>query len=450
MLSGGIRAVRIRRHQRDRGRRAGDVAGVRPDRRQRLRAARAPRTTMNAQRCWFFELWARRPASTIRSRSAVASGRPSNDRIARLVRTASRTFIPGSSRRGRERDDGLVADDVSAVGPGGVRGSPFGRHRRGRFRRRARATATGSRRAPRRASSAAPGPAGARPGRPRRPRPPPRASSGPPRLAARNRATAARYAGNSYSHECRPPSTTSVSVTASGRAARRARGEPREIADRHHAVLGPVDQHHRPVDGAHGAGRAHGADRVAARPKEDAGSSATRAATRSAPGSAAARGGTSGGSAGTGRRASTPRPPRSRHRSSAAATSAPAPPIEWPSSADRRDLRVGARSPATAARASAAYSPTDIGRASGPFAPCPRTSKVRTWNPAACRTWAWGSVRSRADSQPWTRTTPGRRRRAGGHEPAGQAQAVGRSGSRSRRTRGPTLSGVQTGGCRCG
>ena len=93
--------------------------------------------------------------------------------------------------------------------------------------------------------------------------------------------------------------------------------------------------------------------------------------------------------------------------SSAAATSAPAPPIEWPST----PIVVTSgwrRSSATAARVSAAYSPTDIGSASGPLAPLPRTSKVRTWKPASCRTCAWGIVRSRADSQPWTSTTPGR------------------------------------------
>ena len=32
---------------------------------------------------------------------------------------------------------------------------------------------------------------------------------------------------------------------------------------------------------------------------------------------------------------------------------------------------------------------------------------VRQWNPAACRNSAFGSVRSRADSQPWTSATPG-------------------------------------------
>ena len=67
----------------------------------RARSRSRSSTTMNAQRCRFFELWARRPASRIWSRSACASGRPSNDRIARLAWTASRTFIPGSSRRGR-------------------------------------------------------------------------------------------------------------------------------------------------------------------------------------------------------------------------------------------------------------------------------------------------------------------------------------------------------------
>ncbi len=62
----------------------------------------------------------------------------------------------------------------------------------------------------------------------------------------------------------------------------------------------------------------------------------------------------------------------------AVATSVPAPPIEWPR---RATLVTSGRawSQATPARASAAYSPTDIGRTSGPFAPCPRTSSVSTW-----------------------------------------------------------------------
>ena len=42
--------------------RAGEVAGVRPDRRERLRRCSRSRHTTNAQRCWFLELLARRPA----------------------------------------------------------------------------------------------------------------------------------------------------------------------------------------------------------------------------------------------------------------------------------------------------------------------------------------------------------------------------------------------------
>ena len=47
----------------------------------------------------------------------------------------------------------------------------------------------------------------------------------------------------------------------------------------------------------------------------------------------------------------------------------------------------------------------------------------------AWRTWAWGSVRSRDDSQPWTRTTPGRRLASGGHVPGRDPHPVARSGS---------------------
>ncbi len=108
--------------------------------------------------------------------------------------------------------------------------------------------------------------------------------------------------------------------------------------------------------------------------------------------------------------------------SAAAATRAPAAPMEWPRIATR-ETSWRADSAATPARASSAYSPTDIGFVSGPFAPWPRTSNVRTWNPAALSTCAWGIVRSRADSQPWTRTTRSAAR-SGGDEPRRQPEAV--------------------------
>src|SRR4051794_31032548 len=130
--------------------------------------------------------------------------------------------------------------------------------------------------------------------------------------------------------------------------------------------------------------------------------------------------------------------------SEAAATRLPAAPIECPTSATF--VTSGRpRSHDAPARASAAYSPTDIGSSSGPFAPLPRTSNVRTWKPMAWSTWALGSVRSRADSQPWISATPG-----AGAVPAGRNQpgrrspsAVGTSTSSYGR---PIASGVDAGG----
>ena len=53
-----------------------------------------------------------------------------------------------------------------------------------------------------------------------------------------------------------------------------------------------------------------------------------------------------------------------------------------------------------AALASSPNSPALSGSGSAGLAPCPRTSNVRQWNPAACRKTAIGNVRSLADSQP--------------------------------------------------
>ena len=92
--------------------------------------------------------------------------------------------------------------------------------------------------------------------------------------------------------------------------------------------------------------------------------------------------------------------------SAAPARIAPIPPIEWPAIAPT--VTSGCSTSArNAARVSAPNSPALSGSSSAGFAPLPRTSKVRQWKPAAWRKTAIGSVRSRADSQPWTRTTPG-------------------------------------------
>jgi hypothetical protein len=83
------------------------------------------------------------------------------------------------------------------------------------------------------------------------------------------------------------------------------------------------------------------------------------------------------------------------------------------------------------------------------LAPLPRTSNVRQWNPAALRNSANGSVRSRADSQPWTRTTPGP------HAPsrAGMNQAGSETPSESiaiDSKASPNSGGVIVGACRRG
>ena len=92
--------------------------------------------------------------------------------------------------------------------------------------------------------------------------------------------------------------------------------------------------------------------------------------------------------------------------SAPAARIAPMPPMEWPEIAATvtSGLAIAARN---AASESAPNSPALSGRSSGGFAPWARTSNVRQWNPAALRKSAIGSVRSRADSQPWTSTTAG-------------------------------------------
>ena len=72
---------------------------------------------MNAQRCWFFELPARRPALRIRSRCAGSSGRSANARIARRVAIAAQT---GSSALGRRHGARSPAGSGSGRGIGFV------------------------------------------------------------------------------------------------------------------------------------------------------------------------------------------------------------------------------------------------------------------------------------------------------------------------------------------
>ena len=88
----------------------------------------------------------------------------------------------------------------------------------------------------------------------------------------------------------------------------------------------------------------------------------------------------------------------------------PGSPRSRPSNDPRRRPRVTsgrAEQRRKAATVSSPNSPAVSGSSSGGLPPWPRTSKARQWNPAAWRNCASGRVRSRADSQPWTRTMPG-------------------------------------------
>ena len=178
------RAQGLRGDQRDRRRGAGEVAGARAERRELRRCARYPRPTMNAQRCWFFELCARQsrgddPVEVSRLE------RPAVELADRALRSGSR---PRRSSRGAALPRGVAGSARATRKPPGSSSSVTGARDRGAARR----------------------------ARPRR--------HGPPRRGERSaqvrrrgmRAIVARYTGNSYSHECRPPSTISVSVTASG------------------------------------------------------------------------------------------------------------------------------------------------------------------------------------------------------------------------------------------
>ena len=123
-------------------------------------------------------------------------------------------------------------------------------------------------------------------------------------------------------------------------------------------------------------------------------------------------------------------------------------PIEWPEIAPT--VTSGwSMSAWNAASASAPNSPALSGSSSAGLAPFPRTSKVRQWKPAAWRKATIGRVRSRADSQPWTRTTPGPRApsRAG----MNQAGSASPPDSMSIDSYGnPRSAGVIRGGLRCG
>ena len=209
-----IRASRARSRP---PRRRGGRPTVRPSR-ARARCSRS-RQTMKSQRWRFFEL-AGAPAGVEDPDEVVGLERPIGELRGptRFVATACQTDIVGRRRRSSASS---VADrrPVVVAGVGrrrrrsSPRGSPPARRGPGRSGR-----ATGSRPARcsigsaartasgmRRASTAAARAAASS------------GASGPPRARRRNAATVRRYAGNSYSQECWPPSITSVSTGVPGR-----------------------------------------------------------------------------------------------------------------------------------------------------------------------------------------------------------------------------------------
>ena len=134
--------------------------------------------------------------------------------------------------------------------------------------------------------------------------------------------------------------------------------------------------------------------------------------------------------------------------SSAAAIAAPIAPIECPRTATAVTPGRAAASP-TAASVSAPNSAALIGSASGGFSPWPRTSNMRVAKPAACRNAAFGSIRARFDSQPWTSTTAGAGRPPGagtnqpGNGPAWEGTSTASNGR-------PYAVGVSSSGRRAG
>ena len=221
-------------------------------------------TTMNAQRCWFLELCARRPASRICSRCAGSSGRPS--------KAGPRAWC--GSRRRRSRRPVRRHRGPSAPGrrwrsrPRAVRGPAWPPRAGG-------ATRASDRKPPGSSSSVgerAPGRGGARRGPPPATAAASSGENGPPRCSVRNRATAVAVLRELV--QPRVPAALDeqrLGHGAPGERARRAAASRARSVDRHDAVLGAVDEQDRPVDGAHGARRAHGANRVAAGPEVDAG-----------------------------------------------------------------------------------------------------------------------------------------------------------------------------------
>ena len=235
------RAHRVRRHERDRRGGPGDVPGVRPDSRQRLEVLPV---LHDHERPALLVLGAVRPRAGADDRGRGPRGRWAGPRTGG-PRACVRTAVPDGHGwlLGRDRGRRRAAPRVAAPS---------------RARLAQAAGRLVQRREPLRVWEPLRGDGRGDGGR----------LVGCQRAAeagARNRAMAARYAGYSYSQECWPPGTTTVSVTASGRAARRAAARRPRCADRHDPVVRPVDQQHRHADVAHGPCGAHRRDRVAPR-----------------------------------------------------------------------------------------------------------------------------------------------------------------------------------------
>ena len=203
--SGPSAAVGSGRHEGDRDRRAGEMAGLRTDGGELARGASRSRQTMNSQRWRFFELPARRPGvedpdevvGLERPVGELADHPLGRDRLPDRHRRRRRRSRPDlRPARPSRRVGRCVADRRRrAVASAGAQRS--GDRSRASERKPPGSLSIGSAAGPCRAA------AGRR--RPRRARPPRRARAGRRGRARGSAATVRRYSGNSYSQECWPP-----------------------------------------------------------------------------------------------------------------------------------------------------------------------------------------------------------------------------------------------------
>ena len=432
------RASWIRRHEGDRDGRPGQVTGPRPDLGE---LPSWPRSRHDDER----------PALQVLAAPGAAAGLQDAIEVV-----------------GLERPVGEVADDPAAAiarqtgssaGPGSRPGS-----RHGSTRRRAGIVPDAGDRPPASADAAA----ASRPGsatlgeRPQAAGRPPRSaangaldvgdalgvrglgafgrlvgSSGPPKAARQEPGDGAAVAGvlvqprvlAALDHAASRPGRASGSPA---RAARAAAASRSMWLERHDLVGSPWASRTGPRVAGDRRGRADVGDDVAARPEVDPRRQPGQRDRRSRRGSAGGRAGTSGGSAGT------DRPGRGRDHGRDARVGGPR--EDRPDGAHRvagdgrrRSPRAARGAPGTRPARRRRTRRRSAAAVSAGLAPWPRTSKVRQWKPAAWRKTASGSVRSRADSQPWTRTTPGpgAPSRAGMNQ-AGSGDAVGLDDHRSR------------------